>query len=271
MPTPEQTAMIERLRDVLAEDERIVSAWLSGSLGRGAGDAWSDVDVTCVVEEDDIAPCVAEYGGRRNPVGPTANQTVVHGRVAANISADWMRYDLLFLTPQEFRQQDPVRLTPLVRGAKPPTGVTRENVMDGARIAATATEFIRIIGLCPVAVGRREWISGVEGVALLRKMTIDLMIEANGLGHERGGVKRLNPFLTPEQRTALETSLAVEANRESLLGTTMALARLFFPLARRLVAERGGDWPQAFEDATWAWLQRELGVDPPAGVAQKAG
>jgi hypothetical protein len=195
----------------------------------------------------------------------------VHGRVAANISAEWMRYDLLFLTPQEFRQQDPARLTPLVRAAMAPTGVTRENVMDGARIAAMATEFIRILGLAPVAVGRQEWISGVEGVALLRRMTIDLMVEANGLGHERGGVKRLNPLLTPDQQGALEASLAVGPSRTSLLGATLALAQLFLPLARRLVAERGGEWPQAFEDATWAWLKRELDVDPPPGVAQKAG
>jgi hypothetical protein len=263
--------MIERLRAVLTDDERIVAAWLSGSLGRGAADAWSDVDVTCVVEEDDLSPCVAEYGGRRNPVGATVSQTVVHGRVAANISTDWMRYDLLFVTPQEFRNQDPARLRPLVRSTKPPTGLTRENVMDGARIAAAAAEFIRIIGLCPVAVGRQEWISGIEGVALLRRMTIDLMVEANGLGHERGGVKRLNPLLTPDQRSALEASLAVGPSREQLLAATLALTQLFLPLARRLVGERGGEWPHDFEDATWAWLKRELDVDPPAGAEQKAG
>src|SRR4051794_20008559 len=107
MTTPAHTAMIERLREVLTADERIQSAWLSGSLGKGTGDAWSDVDVTCVVAEEDIAACVAEYAGPRNPVGSTVHQIAPYGRVAANTATDLSRYDLSFMTAAQFRHADP--------------------------------------------------------------------------------------------------------------------------------------------------------------------
>lgn len=259
--TPEQAAMIERLRNVLTEDERVLSAWLSGSIGQDRADAFSDVDVTCVVEEEDLAACVAEYGGRRNPVGPTVHQTIVYGRVAANTAPDWMRYDLAFMTPVEFRGQDPARLKPLVRAQRPPTGKTFQGQIPGAQIAATAAEFIRILGLLPVAVGRREWLSAVEGLALMRRMTIDLMIEANGRTHERGGVKKLNPLLTDEQRAALEATFPATMDQAGMVAANLKLCALFFPVARELAEARQAVWPDDFEAATRAHLKAALGFE----------
>ena len=258
--TAGQTAILERIQAVLTQDERIISAWLSGSVGRGEGDAWSDIDVTCVVEEEDLSACVGEYGGRRNPVGETVHQLIVYGRVAANISPEWVRYDLSFVTPAEFRHQDTAKLRPLVRATRPPTGRTKEIQMDGARLVAVATEFLRVLGLLPVAVGRHEWLVGIEGEALLCKMTVDLMVEANGRTGDRGGVKRLNAFLTRQQQADLEALVTVAPSREGLIGASVGMARLFLPLAKGLIAQAGGTWPQAFEDATLAHLQRELAI-----------
>jgi hypothetical protein len=269
MPTPDHDAMIERLRQVLTADERVESAWLSGSLGKGTADAWSDVDVTCVVEEEDIAACVSEYAGPRNPIGSTVHQIAPFGRVAANTATNLFRYDLAFMTPAQFRHVDPATVKPLVRATRPPTGVTRPNQKDGAKLAAEAAEFIRILGLLPVAVGRREWIVASEGAGLMRRAIVDMMIEANGRSHERGGVKKLNYLLTDDQRLALEDTLAVEPTPEALIAANRAMAGLFLPLARRLVEARGGAWPQAFETATWAHLKRELGMEPPTGYEPK--
>lgn len=41
----ERDRLLDRLVASLERDERVVAAWLSGSLGRGTADAWSDVDV----------------------------------------------------------------------------------------------------------------------------------------------------------------------------------------------------------------------------------
>src|SRR4029077_6324408 len=110
-----------------AADDRIVSAWLSGSLGRGEGDAWSDVDVTCVVDEEDLAACVAEYAGKRNPLGATLILRALYGRVVTAVTPDWQRYDLAFLTVPEFRAADPAGLKLLTpANAKPAAGAPRK-------------------------------------------------------------------------------------------------------------------------------------------------
>ena len=53
--TDDQQALLDHLVAALAADPRVRSVWLSGSFARGAGDAWSDVDVTVVVDEPDLA------------------------------------------------------------------------------------------------------------------------------------------------------------------------------------------------------------------------
>ena len=41
----EREARLALIRQMLERDERVAAAWLFGSLGRGNGDAWSDIDI----------------------------------------------------------------------------------------------------------------------------------------------------------------------------------------------------------------------------------
>jgi predicted nucleotidyltransferase len=50
----ERERLIQRIRQSLQADDRVVAAWLAGSLGRGEADAWSDVDLWVVVRDDAI-------------------------------------------------------------------------------------------------------------------------------------------------------------------------------------------------------------------------
>ena len=261
--TDAQRALTTRLREVLAADERIESAWLSGSFGRGAGDAWSDIDVVTVVAEEDRPHCVAEYAGARNPVGETVLLMSLYGRIASAVRPDWERYDILFVTPQEFRAYDRATLRPLAPeslDAPPsPSPPPKPYQPSPDVLVGMVREFLRTLGLAPTAVERGEWLAGQEGVWLLRKAVIEMMFEANGVGRaERGGAKRLNAYLTAEQRTALEAIPQPGANRAELLAAERALAGLFLPIAKDTLARAGAPWPQALEDATRQHLQRTL-------------
>jgi hypothetical protein len=261
--THAQRALTARLREVLAADERVESAWLSGSFGRGAGDAWSDIDVLAVVAEEDRPHCVAEYAGPRNPVGETVLLMSLYGRIASAVRPDWERYDILFVTPQEFRAYDRATLRPLAPeslDAPPsPPAPPKPHQPSPEALAGMVREFLRILALAPTAVGRQEWLAGQEGVWLLRKAVIDMMFEANGVGRaERGGAKRLNAYLTADQRAALEAIPQPGANRKELLAAERALAGLFLPIARETLAKAGTTWPQALEDATRQHLRRTL-------------
>ena len=259
---PEQEALIERLRAVLEADDRIASAWLSGSTGKGTADEWSDIDVTAVlIDEDDRAACVAEYAGKQNPVCATLWLRHEYGRLVMAVTDQWERYDIHFMTGPEFRAVDPATVKPLVRATKPPSGKPASGQpMLPEKLHGLVQEFLRVMGLLNVAVGRREFIVGAEGVLLLRKMLIDLMVEANG-SPVRGGAKRLNEFLTEDQRLALEESLVFEASPEALIKANITLARLFVPLAKQIFAERGMTWPTAFEEATRAHVKKTTGAE----------
>lgn len=50
----ERTDLIERVSSILHSDERVVAAWLGGSLGSGDADAYGDVDLWVVVRDGDI-------------------------------------------------------------------------------------------------------------------------------------------------------------------------------------------------------------------------
>lgn len=261
--TSTQRALLEHLIAVLGSDDRIESAWLSGSFGRGDGDAWSDIDITAVADEEDLPHCVAEYGGSRNPVGETVILSTLYGRIVSAVRPDWERYDIVFTTTQEFRTTDktalrPLKIASLDAPAAPPKPPKPYQVSADAVLTASR-EFLRILGLLPTAIGRQEWLSSQEGIGLMRKALIELMIEANGIGRsQRGGAKRLNPYLTAEQRAAVEAAPQPAADRDSVIAANRALAELFIPLGKRLCEETGAAWPQALEDATRRHLAKVL-------------
>lgn len=263
--TEGQRALAGRLKAVLAADSRVESIWIGGSFGRGEGDAWSDIDVIAVVEEDDRPHCLAEYAGPRNPLGETVLLSALFSRIVHGVRPDWERYDILFLTPREFRTYDKAALRPLAPesldappAAPRPPEPARPSV---EALAGLAQEFLRILGLLPTAVGREEWLSAQEGVGILRKTLIEMMIEANSMSRaQRGGAKRLNPYLTAQQRAAVEAISQPGADRLEIIAANLALARLFLPLAKEALAAAGAPWPEALEAATHRHLKRTLDV-----------
>jgi predicted nucleotidyltransferase len=267
-PTPEQQALIEAIVRVLEADADVEAAWLSGSLGRGAGDAFSDVDVTALV----VPASRPDAVGRRyvQAVAGIAPPLLVNplfgARVVSVVTADWARFDLSFLGSDELSRLDGSRLRVLFnKGRQSPTARPRTPYAPSARTVLDLTnEFLRVVGLLVVADGRREWLLALSGTDILRRLTLDLMLEANGVSPEdRGGALKRNPFLTAGQRRALENLPPVAANRESLFEANRELARLFLPLARRLAEETGAAWPAEFEAATRRHLRDRLGLDLP--------
>lgn len=56
----ERDALLQRTIDALQADDRIVAAWLHGSIGRATHDDWSDLDLWVVVADDHIETIRAE-------------------------------------------------------------------------------------------------------------------------------------------------------------------------------------------------------------------
>ncbi|MBC7166519.1 hypothetical protein [Phenylobacterium sp.] len=263
--TPAQSALLGELCLVLRDDPRIGSAWLTGSLAAGRGDPWSDIDITLVVQGDLISGLLTDLMREDGPLPATALRLSQFGRLVNGTTPDLQRFDLLLSTPEEFARQDAARVRRLFGDpdhAPPPQAPKADAAAAAAaarRIEGLVTEFLRILSLAPVAIGRQEWIVMQDGVAHLRRLLIELMLEENGIGPgERGGAKKLNPFLTADQRQELEALVPPRAVRAELLAANRDLRDRFLPRARRLAAARGATWPAAWEDTVRDSLARRL-------------
>lgn len=261
--TDDQQALLDQLTAALAADPRVRSAWLSGSFGKGQSDAWSDIDLTVVVDPADLASCLRDCADGSIALPVTVFSHLVHGRVFSGVTPAWGRFDLAFLTPVEFAAQDGATLAPLLGdpAARPAPRTTDADADRADRLQRLICEFLRVLGLSPVCIGREEWLVGQQGLELLRGMLVELMLEANDVPRSARGAKRLNGFLRPEQRAALESLPAPGAERGALVAAQGAIARLFLANARPMTQRLGVAWPEAFEAATRAHLRRELGLE----------
>ena len=262
MTMPAQAALIEAIHRTLDADERIEAAWLSGSFGKGEADDFSDVDVLVLVR----APWQDAAQAYAADLSAIAETVLVNplfgGRVLNVVTADWDRFDLSFLEAGDLVRYDRAALKPLFNktAAEPPLQTRAPYQPPPEKIAAMIREFLRVLGLAHVCLGREEYVRGVAGVELLRGAAIELMIEDNRIAPEdRGGALHLKRLLTAEQHEQLLRFPAMKADRASLIEADLAAADLFLPLARRLAAETGAVWPQDLEDATRRKLE-PLGI-----------
>ncbi len=259
--TEAQAALVETLAGALGADPRVRSVWLSGSLARDGGDPWSDVDLVAEVDEASRASCLADYRQGRRDMPPTVLARVLYGCILTAVTTDWARFDIHFADPTELAGMDAGALKllagdPAARPAQRPDSL---DLRAGERVTALVSEFLRVVGLLPVAVGRGEWLVAQQGDELMRRLLIDLMLEENGVTPStRGGAKKLNPFLTHEQRSVLEALQPPAAHRAAVIAASADLAQRFLARARPLADRLGATWPDALEGATRRHLQTTL-------------
>ena len=264
MTTTDQQDLIDSIARRLDAEPGVEALWLAGSLGAGRGDAFSDVDLL-VLAADGAADEVSAKLAR--DLVPAMRVVLVNslfgGRVLSMVTADWARFDLTIIQGGDLQRYDANALTPVFNktASNPPAQPETTYRTPPDQLLRLVNEFLRVLGLAPVAVGREEFELALSGIDLLRRMTFELMLEENSVPPSmRGGALHRNPLLTAEQRESLRALPALVAERSSIIAGQAAFARLFLPRARRLAAEIGMEWPSAFEDATRRHLLKSLGL-----------
>jgi hypothetical protein len=262
MTTANQQHLIDEIARRLDAEPDVEALWLAGSLGKGGGDAFSDVDLL-VLTVDGAAGEVSARLARG--LAPALRVVLVNrlygGRVLNMVTDDWARFDLTLVQREDLQRYDADALTQIFnKGAsRPPVQPRTIYRTSPDQLLTLVREFLRVVGLTPVAMGREEYELALSGIDLLRRMTLDLMLEENSISPAvRGGALHRNPMLTAEQRADLSALPVIAADRASIIAGTVAFARLFLPRARRLATEIGMDWPTEFEDATRRHLRKTL-------------
>jgi predicted nucleotidyltransferase len=264
MTTAEQQNLIDKICRWLEAEADVEALWLSGSLGKGGGDAFSDVDLL-VLAADEAATALSARLARSlaDVVRPVLVGSLYGGRVLNVVTEEWRRFDLTLVQREDLPRYNALDLTPIFNktGDRPPERPHEAYRTAPAELLKLVNEFLRVFGLLPVAVGREEYELALSGIDLMRRMTFDLMLEENGVApSRRGGALHRNPLLTEAQRHDLGGLPPLVAERLSVIEGSAAFARLFLPRARRLASKIGMAWPQAFEDATLRHLRESVGL-----------
>ncbi len=268
-----QERFIQRAKEVLAADERVLAAYLVGGFAIGKADAWSDVDLQAIVSDEaaeDLKASWPELAGRLASLANIKPFQFATGGVC--ITPDWLHFDIVFHARS---QVDPTKIegmSPLFdkAGLLPGHPVPRPDRREAPFFPEAAVgTFLYMLGNMVSVVGRNEPVPATNGVILVRDIAlVGLFLAERGWRstqeHSAGNpfpfTKHLRDYLTDEQNALLASLPSLEPNIDSAIDGYLALARIFLPRARRLAEQTGHPWPQAFEDASVAYFERSLGV-----------
>jgi predicted nucleotidyltransferase len=209
MVTASQQKLIDEIGKLLDEEGRVEPVWLAGSLGRGQGDSFSDVDLLVLVEDGTLTEVSSALVARLSTVVRAVHvNKLFGGRVLNVVTADWQRFDLSFIQREDLARHNGALLRSLFNrsGQTPPVEPEMPYRPAPEQLLKLVQEFIRVLGLAVVVVGREEYAVALSGIEHLRRMTFDLMMEENRVAPgRRGGALHRNSLLDAEQRAQLES------------------------------------------------------------------
>lgn len=262
----DQSQLIGRIIDALRDDTAIRGLFLAGSFGRGTDDRFSDVDFIALVETDAQDNMLARWRNLLDAITPIVFWRIRRqGGILVNaISQDWLRCDLSVMPPSALAGYARNTLKPLIdrdgiyqtlpaeRPAKGP---------DAAKVEYLIEEFLRVLGLLPVVIGRQEYLTAVSGVGMLRDLFTNLLLESVATSG-RGGALHLSRNLPPTDMQMLMSMPFPGPQRQAVIEAHFDIARQFLPRAHALATTLNLDWPEAFQKATIEHLARQLGPSP---------
>jgi hypothetical protein len=259
-------------RQVLAaaeRDGRVRAMWLGGSLGRGAADAGSDLDIVLALAPASFDEFAAGWRDWLAEITPTVLARPLPGLPGSffSVTTSCLRLDVV---AERAGGADAAalarRLLVIAKdgivstgAAGPPGRVVPPPGPDAARLAEMTAEFFRQMTIFPAAVvARADWLLGVVGVQGAQLMLYELFVEANQPLPPMG-VKQWSAKLTPEQRDICAGLPAPSATRQSVLAAMRATAAAYRQAATAILAARGVPWPTEFEQAVRRFWKDELG------------
>lgn len=259
----DQQELIEAVTKRLAQEDTIRGLFLSGSFGRGTQDEWSDVDLIALARPEDHAALATTWRETLHAITPIVFwQQLSRGGILINaVSEEWLRCDLVITAPADFGKRAKNTVRPLIDrdglyDALPDT--LPPKAPDVGTVSYLIHEFIRMLGLMPVGLGRREYVTMVLGVGMMRGH-LEALLMQDVTNPDPGGILHQSKLLTPEQMTLLKSLPYPGPERQALIDANFAIAREFMPRARAMAQRLGIEWPDAFEAATRKRLALTLG------------
>jgi hypothetical protein len=256
-------ALLGRALGVFEADPRVIAAWLSGSLARGTADAFSDLDLLVATSDDGHPSFTAEWTGWLEAITPTVLAKRIPGITGLfAVTPEWLRLDVAWeargALPDTFFRERALLFDRDACAAALPAPFPRAGASTAA-VLGLVEESLRILGLLPVAIGREDWLLGVEGVHTQRLLLYQLLQQINA-PLPVTGLKQWSSKLNAEQRRRFEALPTGAPDPESIVAGTIGVVEEILREARAFSQRMPFAWPESLEAATRAHLQHTLGV-----------
>ncbi|MEP3276292.1 MAG: hypothetical protein ABJN26_07555 [Stappiaceae bacterium] len=255
------TSVTERLRCA----PNLRALFLAGSFGRGSADAFSDVDFVAIADPQHHQELSEHWRTVLQSMEPIIfwNERRGNSILLNAITETWLRCDFYIVSDTDLIGRAKDTLKPLIDaadiyGTLPVT--LPLPTPDVERIGRMIREFIRVLGLLPVAMGRGEYVTAIKGLGLLRDMLTDLLLE-NTPTVDRGGILHLSRQLAQDDMALLASLPYPGPNRDEIIKAHIAIADIFLPMAKRMAVSLNMEWPQEFEAKTRDHISSALNIE----------
>jgi hypothetical protein len=265
MPSQRQLDLIELAAGVTSSDKRLLAASIAGSFANGIADEYADIDLHILVEDQDLDAMRTAWMELAASIAPMVVVRPIGGVVGGfGITPDWVHLDVVCYPLSKLDPAGMRGCLPLFdrTGLLPATHTPGPDLLGEQYFPAGAVEFyFYLLGNLAVVLGRGELTLATNG-AIMRRDTglVPIMLAENGI-QKTDGNKRLNPYLTTEQRAFLDALPPLSADRDAVIAFDRLVASEVIRRGRALAAGTGERWPAEFQEATLAYLRRELGME----------
>jgi hypothetical protein len=261
--------LVEAATEIARQDERVLAAWLVGSLAAEYADEFSDIDFHIAVVPEHFTSFGDEgwvqFITRFTPI--VAARPFGSGMGGYAITPDWMHFDLAIHRAGDQFLRPGAGFRPLFDrdGDLLPPGPVIQSIGRGSPYfpADVVQWFFYMLGNLAVVVGRDEPVLGMNGAVMLCYTCLVPLLHAEQGVVRTGGNKRMREFLTEEQHDLLRALPPIEATLRSVVESYAATAEVFVSRGRALATKTGGVWPEEFEAATRRHLERSIGTPIP--------
>lgn len=257
---------LDIVSDACRRDPRIDAAWLGGSVARGIADDWSDLDVHLAVADADSFDVPSWVTAALPVVLVDAIPGLQNAFIV--VTPDWVHLDIV-VHPASEDLADHLPCLPLkdTRNRLTPTDGGPDAPGEPYFPAQQVQIFLYFMGNAVTVLHRDELIALSQGTAVMRdQYLVPLMLAENGV-HKNDGAKRLNRYLTADQRDALAALPAFTVTESALRSAQKAIAGEYLTRARALARRCGAPWPTELEQAVRDLWRRELGIFLPGPEA----
>ena len=251
---PRYQSLYERALAVLGGDERVKAVELSGSVGAGTADRWSDLDLHVIAHDDYYDDFLADWPNWLAAITPTVfARTPIAPMVINAVTDEGLTLDLAVYRGQAL--EFPTPTGEYVVGAM--SSLRFPDIGDALEYAV-AEQLRGLAGPFVSLIQRHEHVRHLTGMPHLIGLLTTVFLAETGAPPP---AKHWNRTFTEEQRAAVAALPPVSATREGITAFGLGVAQLVITRAHPLFPTYDLTWPHELAEVVATRLRDELGID----------